>query len=344
LVRWYERHQRPLPWRDTRDPYAIWVSEIMLQQTQVATVIDYYGRWMQRFPTVRALATASEDDVLHAWQGLGYYSRARRLREGAKVVLERYRGNLPSDAEERVRIPGVGRYTAGAISSIAYGKRAPIVDGNVTRVLSRLHGLEGDPQKAALARELWKRAAELVVAGPPSSVNQGLMELGATVCTPRAPNCTHCPFAASCVAKREDAPERYPGVQKRPQVSAVSMAGVVIHRRGKVLLTKLAKNASRWASMWQFPCVESATHESSEAAASRAAREFSGLGLAGVRELCVVKHSVTRYRISLTVYEAEAPRGRARAAPGSVVSWYLPEELGELALPAAHARIAKRLV
>jgi A/G-specific adenine glycosylase len=299
---------------------------------------------MKRFPTLKALANASEDDVLHAWQGLGYYSRARRLREGARVVLDDFGGKLPECASELRAIPGVGRYTAGAISSIAFGKRAPIVDGNVTRVLCRLHGLRGDTKKAHFNRGLWARAEQLLVDGPPSRINQGLMELGATLCTPRAPDCTRCPFAESCVARQRGAPESYPGVQKRPSSIAVTMAGMVLHRRGKVLLVQRPATAARWAGLWQFPTVETSTEEAPRLAAERAARQLAGLGPTSLRRLCVVKHAVTRHRITLTVYEGNAAAGRARPAEGCCLGWYRIAELGNLALPAAHRKIADRLV
>src|SRR5205823_775886 len=189
LRRWYRAAARDLPWRRTRDPYAIWVSEVMLQQTQVATVRPYYERWMQRFPTVTDLAAAGEEDVLQVWAGLGYYSRARALLRGAREVVARHGGQVPRRTEDLKALPGIGPYTAGAIASIAFGLREPVVDGNVTRVLCRIFGLRGDPNAGQLRSELWRLAALLVPPRAPGEFNSALMELGATVCRPGKPDC-----------------------------------------------------------------------------------------------------------------------------------------------------------
>ena len=206
IVAHYATVKRDLPWRRSRDPYAIWVSEIMLQQTRVQTVIPYLERWMARFPTVRALATAPLDDVLAAWAGLGYYSRARNLKKGAEAVTAKWAGVLPERASELRSVPGIGPYTAGAIASIAFGERTPLVDGNVARVLARVYGIELDIKSTAGQRALWDRAGALVTALPetaaPGDLNQGLMELGATVCTPTSPRCLICPIATACVANK----------------------------------------------------------------------------------------------------------------------------------------------
>src|SRR5438477_1446956 len=198
LRAWFRRRARALPWRRTRDPYAIWVSEIMLQQTRVQTVIPYWERWMSRFPTVAALAHAPLDDVLAAWAGLGYYSRARNLHAGAQTVASKFAGALPARASELRAVPGIGPYTAGAIASIAFGEKAPLVDGNVARVLARVYGIAEDIKSSAGQRALWARAGELMAALPasaaPGDLNQGLMELGATICAPAAPRCLTCPL------------------------------------------------------------------------------------------------------------------------------------------------------
>src|SRR5215470_3894591 len=206
LLRWFSMNARDLPWRRTRDPYAIWVSEIMLQQTRVATVIPYWERWMARFPTVSALAEAPLDDVLAAWAGLGYYSRARNLHAGAQAVGTRFGGALPSCAAELREVPGIGPYTAGAIASIAFGERAPLVDGNVARVLARVFAIEHDIKSTAGSKALWAAAGELMNALPtgaaPGDLNQGLMELGATICAATQPRCLVCPLARDCDAAR----------------------------------------------------------------------------------------------------------------------------------------------
>jgi A/G-specific adenine glycosylase len=222
LVRWVRRDHRDLPWRLGRDPYAIWVSEIMLQQTRVEVVVPYYERFLERFPDVEALAAAPLDDVLRAWAGLGYYRRARQLHAAAAIVARDHHGRLPADEAALRALPGIGRYTAGAIRSIAFGEPAPIVDGNVARVLSRLFALPGGPGDSVWERRLWTLAGQLVPATDPSAFNQGLMELGATVCTPRSPRCAACPLARHCRALAEGRPEAYPPPRPRPKLVSVA--------------------------------------------------------------------------------------------------------------------------
>jgi A/G-specific adenine glycosylase len=341
LLAWYERHRRDLPWRRTRDPYAIWVSEIMLQQTQVATVIPYYERWMKRFPNVTALAGADDAEVLHAWQGLGYYSRARNLLAGARRVATDHGGVIPERVEALMSLPGIGRYSAGAIASIAYDQPSPIVDGNVVRVLCRVFGLTGDPARAPLKAQLWKLAAELIPRGKAASFNQALMELGATVCTPKQPSCATCPLSARCVARQSGRVLSLPELAKRPEATPVSMVAALVFRRGRVLVTQVAPDAPRWAGMWQFPNTECRQDESSRAALERALSAVIGGAVDSARCVTSIRHSVTRYRITLDAYlcRLRAPSRETRRKAG--VAWVQPEALGELAMPAAHRRLAR---
>jgi A/G-specific adenine glycosylase len=232
LVAWFHKHHRDLPWRRTRDPYAIWVSEIMLQQTRVETTIPYYERFMERFPTVAALADADEDAIIRAWAGLGYYARARNLQRGAQAVISQHGGVLPRDPEALLRLPGVGRYTAGAIASIAYNVPAPILDGNVIRVLCRLFGLRGDPKRAPLHARLWELAQALIPEGQASLFNPAMMELGATVCTPLRPACDRCPVASWCRARAEGVQEKLPETAKAAPLEPVRMVAGVVWRAG----------------------------------------------------------------------------------------------------------------
>lgn len=344
LLEWYDEVRRDLPFRRTRDPYAIWVSEVMLQQTQVATVVSYFTRWMQLFPNVRALASASEDQVLHAWQGLGYYSRARSLRRAAQAVVERFQGELPRHVDELRSLPGIGPYSAGAIASIAFGERTPVVDGNVVRVLSRLFALRGDPNKATQRREIWERAASLVPSERPGDFNQALMELGATVCTPQSPRCALCPLRRNCRALALGIQEDLPELPKRAEVTEVAMAAALLMVRGRVLVVKLEASAPRWAGMWQFPNLERRAKETAERGAERALRELAGVTAKAERSLTSVKHSVTRYRITLDAVVCSAPSAKVGKLTGvERAVWKLPRELDELAMPAAHRRIAKAL-
>jgi len=315
----------------------------MLQQTQVATVVAYYQRFLKRFPNVTSLARAAEDDVLHVWQGLGYYSRARGLHAGARAVVERYASRIPRTAEALRSLPGIGPYTAGAIASIAFDERAAVVDGNVTRVLCRLFGLEGDATRAPLKQTLWELASALVPEDAPGDLNQALMELGATVCTPRQPLCPTCPVARDCRARREGRVDELPTPKRRPKPTAVHMAAAVAERAGRVLVVKLPADAPRWAGMWIFPMVELAAGEAPERGAERAAREHAGLVVRPKEALVRIRHGVTRYRITLDAVRCSA---RAAGSPrrGGQLAWPRPEDLAGLALPAAHRRIARALV
>jgi A/G-specific adenine glycosylase len=256
VVEYYVRVRRDLPWRRTRDPYAIWVSEVMLQQTRVQTVIPYWERWMQRFPTVRALADAPLDDVLAAWAGLGYYSRARNLHKGAQTVRD---GGLPSRAAELRGVPGIGPYTAGAIASIAFGEKAPLVDGNVARVLARVFGIEHDIKSAAGTKALWQRAGELMQALPaghaPGALNQGLMELGATICSPTGPCCLVCPLAASCVAAREGRQDELPVMPRRKradELPILARAALWLEDGGAIVLGRREPHGL-FGGLWELP-------------------------------------------------------------------------------------------
>jgi A/G-specific adenine glycosylase len=251
----YRATRRELPWRQTRDPYAIWVSEIMLQQTRVATVIPYWQRWMARFPDVRALADAPLDDVLAAWAGLGYYSRARNLWSGARVIADR---GLPRTAAELRTVPGIGPYTAGAIASIAYGERTPLVDGNVARVLARVFAITDDIKTGAGQRALWARAGELMTAlpaaHPPGELNQGLMELGATTCAPAAPRCLTCPLAGHCATKGDELPIARPR-KKASELPVLAREALWLEDRGELVLARRAPRGL-FGGLWELPQAE----------------------------------------------------------------------------------------
>jgi A/G-specific adenine glycosylase len=258
VVAHYQTVRRDLPWRRTRDPYAIWVSEVMLQQTRVATVIPYWERWMAKFPTVTALAAAPLDDVLALWAGLGYYARARSLHTGAKEIDARFAGKLPARASELLEIKGIGPYTAGAIASIALGERAPLVDGNVARVLSRVRGIAVDIKSTAGSKALWKAAGELMAALPESSapgdLNQGLMELGATLCSPTSPRCLICPLATHCVANRDGKTEVLPVIAPRKKQSELPILErtLVWIEEGELVLARRTPDGL-FGGLWELP-------------------------------------------------------------------------------------------
>lgn len=342
LLGWFHANRRDLPWRRTRDPYAIWVSEIMLQQTQVATVLGYYDRFLTRFPDVRALARAGEAEVLHAFQGLGYYSRARRLHHAARVVVERYGGEVPRDPSQLRELPGLGAYTVGAIASIAFGLREPIVDGNVVRVLTRVFGLRGDPGRAPLKQTLWQLARDLVPLRDPGDFNQALMELGATRCTPQKPACSTCPLASSCKARLSGDPESLPELPARTAVTEVASAAAIVTQGERVLVAQRALNAPRWAGLWTFPDVELEAGEPAEAGAARAVKERAGLVVRSGELLASVRHPITRYRITLKAFRCTVVRGRL--PPGGAAKFHRIAQLGELALPSPHQKLARLLL
>ncbi|MCX6907673.1 MAG: A/G-specific adenine glycosylase, partial [Verrucomicrobia bacterium] len=255
LLRWFDRHARRLPWRSAaarRDPYRVWVSEIMLQQTQVATVIPYYRRWLRQFPNVRSLAGAKPAVVLKAWEGLGYYRRARNLHAAAREVVQRHGGRLPATRDELLALPGIGRYTTGAILSIAFGQPEPLVDGNVARVLARLFGIRQNVKSGAGQARLWSVADYLVPAKRPGAFNESLMELGATVCTSQNPRCDECPVRELCVALRRGWVERLPNTGKRPASRVVRQRALLIWRGGRVLVRQRRADGLL-GGFWEFP-------------------------------------------------------------------------------------------
>ena len=253
LLRWYRRVRRDMPWRREVSPYRTWVSEIMLQQTTVAAVTPKYEGFIAAFPDVRALAAASEDEVLQHFAGLGYYSRARNLRRAALEVVARHGGEFPSEFEDVLALPGVGRYTAGAILSIAFAKPYAVVDGNVIRVFSRLFGLRGRAKDPAFVKEIWERAAPLVPRSAPGDWNQALMELGATVCAPESPSCGACPVSGYCLAYKKGLQDAFPLPEKRREPTPVRWTCLRIERGGKLLIWRRSEKERLLKNLWGFP-------------------------------------------------------------------------------------------
>lgn len=324
LLLWYDSTKRDLPWRRTTDPYGIWVSEIMLQQTQVATVVPYWLRWMEGFPTVEALAAASEQDVLSLWQGLGYYRRGRMMLAGARWMAE---NGVPTTAQDWLKVPGVGRYTSGAVASIALGESVPIVDGNIERVYARLCG--DAASGAALATAAWTWASRELFTPRPGDWNQALMELGATICRPVNPECPICPLKENCVARLtfrvDELPTRLP---KRSAISLRFFLALPVYE-GRFGLRQIPEG-QWWHGMWEFP-------REQDQATLEAILEGAPL-----EPLGVIRHSVTHHRITLEVSLASATRQLNN------LHWYSVEELQSLPMPAAQRRalklaLAKRL-
>jgi A/G-specific adenine glycosylase len=414
LLDWFAHNARDLPWRHTRDPYAIWVSEIMLQQTQVKTVIPYWHRWMRELPTIEAVAKARSEKIHKLWEGLGYYTRARNLQKAARQIMEKHDGKFPDNFDAVVALPGIGRYTAGAICSIAFNQPTPVLDGNVIRVLTRVFGIAKNPREKKTNAQLWRLAEKLVAfaggarlrraqfssAGDPASdkrshgstesrptvntncshLNQSLMELGALVCTPRNPQCEICPAKKLCVAFREDCIGELPNLGKRKAATARRFVAFVIERNGRFLVRQRPAGGVN-AHLWEFPNAEihpspssspakldqSAHHfrkNSQSRLTSAATVQESGLEIihatnslgiepATLQPLCTVKHSITRYRITLEAFRVHlggrssmTPKhlGTRRARPsGNNGVWQPLAKLDSLAFTAAHRRILRHL-
>jgi A/G-specific adenine glycosylase len=340
LVSWFQRDHRDLPWRRTRDPYAVWVSEIMLQQTRVDTVTPYFTRWMGRFPTVRALAEAPLDDVLSHWAGLGYYARARNLHSAAREVTATYGGQFPTETADVRALPGIGAYTTGAIVSIAYGRAEPIVDGNVVRVLARVDGLAGAADDAALKKEVWRRSEELVRADggkDASAFNQAMMELGAMVCTPRSPGCPRCPLATHCRARAADTVEATPAPKTKKAPRTVAALALLAERDGKLLLVRRPASGL-WGGLWEPPVRQLGRDEAPDENAAHAAAASLGLTLSGVRALDRFDHVLTHRRMQFHVFAARA-RGRLKLAGYDAHHWQPRSGALELGVAAWTRRI-----
>jgi A/G-specific adenine glycosylase len=339
VLRWYRRHRRDLPWRRTRDPYAIWVAETMLQQTRSETVQRYFARFLGRFPTVAALARARESAVLTLWSGLGYYSRARHLHRAARRIVAAHAGSVPADPEALRALPGVGRYTAGAVASIAFGRAEPVLDGNVARVLARWFGVRGDPLTSAVQAALWKLAAALVSSRAAGEWNQALMELGATLCTTRRPGCGRCPVRSECAARREGAIDAIPGRTRRPATRRVRRAALVVERRFRVLL--LRRDTGRLLrGLWEFPAIDAREHECDEGAARRLLVELGDPG-GSLRSQGRILHTIMNRRIETAVFRARLEGNVARGLRAA--RWFRPDELAHVPLSAAGMRIARLL-
>jgi A/G-specific adenine glycosylase len=300
LLGWFGRRRRAMPWRGVRDPYRIWLSEVMLQQTRVAAVAPYYRRFVRRFPSVRALARAREADVLRHWAGLGYYSRARNLHRAAKQIVAAHSAKFPRGLDEALALRGVGRYTAAAVLSIAYGEPLAVLDGNVARVLARLDAVRGDIRSPHHWRKLEARAQALLDADAPGDWNQAMMELGATVCTPRAPRCAECPVARWCRARALGIAERLPTKRTKPATVAVELAAAIfLDRAGRTLLVPAGGGADAmfFSRMPQFPAIRVVREAAGELSrALRARLDLNGLRL---MPLPPVKHSVTHHAVTL---------------------------------------------
>jgi len=304
MLSWFAERKRDLPWRRTRDPYSIWLSEIMLQQTRVAAVIPYYERFLKTFPNVQALARARTDRVLANWAGLGYYSRAKNLQRAAKEIAERHGGDFPREYEAALALPGIGRYTAAAVLSIAYGEPHAVLDGNVARVLARIGALRGDLRAPATWRKLAATAQDLLDRNAPGDWNQAMMELGATVCTPKSPRCGECPAEKWCRARKLGVAEKLPSARKKRSTVEITLAAaVLLDPLGRTLLVRqLDGDGALFSRMWQFPALETTGADAGEALAGHLREKFGVARMGDLTPLATARHAVTFRNIRLEPY------------------------------------------
>ena len=348
---WYAKHGRELPWRKSADPYRIWISEIMLQQTTVAAVVPYFERFLGRFPDVAALAAAEESEVLRYWEGLGYYSRARNIHKTARLIANDNQGQFPDDEELLQKLPGIGRYTAGAIASFAFGRKAGIVEANTLRLYSRLLGFRGDPRSTQGQRLLWEFANQVVPHKEPGRFNQSLMDLGATICQPTEPVCSKCPVRNGCQAFANNEQAEIPIAAKKPMITELVDVAFAIERDGKYLLLR-RPDGERWAGLWDFPRMTVAESKRkvpkfSLTATKKRELESRLLEATGIDAtiddlLTTIRHTVTRYRIQLNCLRCEF-RLQNRD-PKEEFVWLTPEQFEDYPLSTTGRQFAELLV
>jgi len=343
-LKWYSENGRDLPWRQTSDPYSIWVSEIMLQQTQVVTVIPYYDRFLKTFPTVVALANAPLDDLYRHWSGLGYYRRARQMHDAAKKICDNHNGVFPSDFKDVIGLPGVGRYTAGAVLSFSLDHRLPIVEANTQRLYARLLHLKLDTASKPAQAQLWS-FADLVLPKQNGSgrLNQALMEIGSQICLPKNPLCLMCPLNTLCPTFRTGSQAAIPVPKKPKEFTALREAALVIHdSQGRILMRRCAPD-ERWAGLWDFPRFDVTQCKSPAMEAEDIASQFAsrfGKEIVIGRMIHELKHAVTRYRITLKSYEAELDSSVTGKWNSAVeTNWASPNELSNLALSSSGKKL-----
>jgi A/G-specific adenine glycosylase len=339
LLDWFDRHRRDLPWRANRDPYRIWVSEVMLQQTTVAAVVPYFHRFLAAFPTIDALAAADEQQVLKLWEGLGYYRRARHLHAAAKVLVAKQGSDPPNDPAVWAELPGVGRYILGAVLSQAFDRRLPIVEANSLRVLARLFAYPDDPREGAGKAWVWSTGESLLPKTRVGDFNQALMELGAMICSPRSPRCGECPVAKFCETNRLGLQERIPPPKRPREPIVVREAAIVIRDQERVLLCRRPADAIRWQNMWEVPHAELKKTESAETGAIRIAQELTGLRVNVGAELLTITHAVTRHSITMICFDAALGSGSFASPFYTEGRWVETGELGAFPMSAPQRRL-----
>ena len=354
LLQWFAQNQRSLPWRVNYTPYEVWISEVMLQQTQMERGVSYFKNWMRRFPDIASLAAASEEEVLRQWEGLGYYSRARHILTAARKIMSEHGGVFPSDLADIRALPGVGPYTAGAVASIAFGEKLPCVDANVERVVARIFDVDSPVKQEPAAGIIHRWALRLVPEGLAREHNQAMMELGALVCR-KKPLCASCPLAQFCISLHLGITDQRPVPGKRATITPVKAVTGVLHCGSRVFVQKRPP-AGVWGNLWEFPGGRVEADESPEQASVREFMEETGFEVRVVQRHGIIRHGYTTYRLTLHCFGlelaapplADAPLADAPPLPPQLTAateyrWVSPQELNALAMPAAHRKLADRL-
>ncbi len=343
LLAWYAQYQRDLPWRRTRDPYRIWVSETMLQQTQVETVLPFYERFLARFPTLESLASAKLDNVLKLWEGLGYYARARNLHKGAQYVVIECGGQVPRKVDALRKLPGIGRYTAGAIASIAFGRDEPALDGNIRRVLARVYAVRGDVRAPHVQAQLWQYARELLPPKRAGDFNQALMDLGATICVARRPRCLLCPITDECGAYQHGLQDAIPLKVQRKATPHYTIAVGVIWKNGRILIQQ-RKAEGLLGGLWEFAGGKVEDGESLAFACKREIKEELGINVRVRDEFITVEHGYTHFSVTIHAFNCDFVRGTPKPTSATRVRWVWPSQLQKFAWPRANKKIIQMIL
>ncbi|MEK6557499.1 MAG: A/G-specific adenine glycosylase, partial [Candidatus Margulisiibacteriota bacterium] len=343
LLDWYARNKRSLPWRDDPAPYRVWLSEVMLQQTQVNTVLPYFERFISRFPDVFSLAMADQQDVLKVWEGLGYYSRARHLHRAAQEIVQGSSGQLPTTAKEWERVNGIGPYASAAIASIAFGEAIPVVDGNVIRVFARFLGIRTDTRDPKVRGQIFLYLKEIIVCHPPSDFNQAIMELGAIVCKPKKPLCEQCPLVEECFAKKNKVTEQLPFRSKATKIPHYEVGAALIWDKGAVLITQRPED-KMLGGLWEFPGGKQEKDETIEETVHREIKEETGLKIHLIGKLGQYKHAYTHFSICLHAYHSELVSGSDILIPELNYRWCRVEELTAYPFPEVDRKIIRDLL
>lgn len=343
LLQWYHHHQRDLPWRETDDPYKIWISEIMLQQTRVDTVIPYYHRFFEKFPSVFDLAEADQQEVLKVWEGLGYYSRGRNLHQAAKTVVQEFDGKLPSTFEKITSLKGIGPYTASAVLSIAFQKKYAVVDGNVIRVLSRFYGIEDDIRKSTTKKTIQKFADELIPEDQPGDFNQAIMELGAIVCTPQNPECSACPVSSECVAANSAQTDVIPYKSPAKKIPHHQIAvGLILNNKNELLIA-LRPNDSMLGGLWEFPGGKREKGETLRKTVARELREELGVEVEVFSKFQELKHAYSHFKITMHAFWCKISSGTPLPKSSQEIKWVPLDEMDQFPFPKANKTLIEGL-